>query len=171
MGGFIAQAFLAQNPAFGAGMIGIDTCPLGEKYYSRSDRWWLKHVEGMLRLYPSALLRWAIARACARTAYARANMRAILAAYSKDELCRPDGLWVWRLFCELTAISRCRANVLLLVGAHDRTGKVRAYNNAWSQATGYPLMIVPDASHNANADNPTFVNAQIGSLCGQTGEQ
>ncbi len=160
MGGFIAQAFLAQNPAFGAGLVGIDTCPLGEKYYSRGDQWWLERVEGMARLYPLALLRWAMARVCARTAYARANMRAILATYTKDELCRLMGYGFGGFFTiNRDIVLPC--DVLLLVGAHDHTGKVRAYNSAWSQATGYPLVIVPDASHNANADNPTFVNAQI----------
>ena len=66
------------------------------------------------------------ARACARTAYARANMRAILAAYSKDELCRLMGYGFGGFF----AINRDIAlpcYVLLLVGAHDHTGKVRAY--------------------------------------------
>ncbi len=160
MGGFIAQAFLSQNPAYGDGFIGVDTCPLGEGYYSKSDRWWLMHVEPLARWYPLGLLRWGIVRACARTAWARANMRAILAPYSKDELCRLMGYGFGGFF-SINRDTTLPCDALLLLGEHDRTGKVRAYNEAWHARTGYPLVMVKNAAHNANADQPAFVNTQI----------
>jgi len=167
MGGFIAQAFLAQNPAYGEGFISVDSCPLGLEYYTKSDRWGLPHAEAMTRLYPLSMLRWSMVHACARTPAARDNMRSILAPYTKDVLCRLIGYGCGSFFT-INRDIMLPCNVLLLVGAHDHTGKVRAYNEAWHRKTGYPLVIVPNAAHNANADNPTFVNAQVEAfLCRQ----
>lgn len=45
-----------------------------------------------------------------------------------------------------------------LLGKHDKTGKVRQYNEAWSKRTGYPLHIIPGAAHNANDDRPELIN-------------
>ena len=160
MGGFIAQGFLANNPAYGDGFIAIDTCPLGESYYSASDRWWLGHVEALVRCYPLGILRAAMVRACARTPWARENMRTILAAYPKRELCHLMGIGFGGfLSYNSDVVVPCRT--LLLLGELDRTGKVRGYNEAWHERTGYPLVVVKGAAHNANADQPEFVNAQI----------
>lgn len=160
MGGFVAQAFLSQNPAYGEGFIGVDTCPFGLGYYSASDRWWLKRVEAMARWYPVSLLKSGIVKQCARTPYARENMRRILAAYSKDELCRLMG-YGFGTFMDANRDMEIPCRTLILVGQYDKTGKVRAYCDAWHQKTGYPLVVVPDAAHNANADQPEFVNEQI----------
>ena len=51
--------------------------------------------------------------------------------------------------------------VILLLGDQDKTGRVTAYCKAWSKKEGYPLIIVPDASHFSNGDNPNFVNSEI----------
>ena len=51
--------------------------------------------------------------------------------------------------------------VLLLCGERDNAGDVRAFNRAWTAGEGIPLVWVPGAGHNANVDNPDFVNDQI----------
>ena len=51
--------------------------------------------------------------------------------------------------------------VLLLLGEHDRIGKVKQYCQKWAQQTGYPLKIIKDAAHNVNVDRPDEVNAGI----------
>ena len=47
------------------------------------------------------------------------------------------------------------------VGEKDQTGKVKAYNRLWAQRTGFPLVWIPKAAHNANVDNPQAVNSAI----------
>jgi pimeloyl-ACP methyl ester carboxylesterase len=90
----------------------------------------------------------------------RANMRDAISFYSKEE------------FCALTkaglsgfAQENCDLNiecpVLILVGEKDHAGKVLAYSKAWHEASGYPMQIIENASHNANYDNPDAVNAAI----------
>jgi pimeloyl-ACP methyl ester carboxylesterase len=48
--------------------------------------------------------------------------------------------------------------VLLILGEKDKTGKVKRYNREWAKQTGYPLVIIRDAAHNANVDKPQEVN-------------
>ena len=43
--------------------------------------------------------------------------------------------------------------VLLVVGEHDMIGYVKKYNELWHSMRGYPLTIIPNASHNSNYDN------------------
>lgn len=163
MGGFIAQLFLDRFPEMGEGFIGIGTCPLGHAYYSASDRWWLTHVEPFAKLYPAWMLRAAIVRQCACTQAGRDNMRKILAQYQKAELCSLMGV-AFGAFLTINREVQLPCPTLLLIGEKDHTGKVRAYNERWHAQTGYPLVTVPDAAHNANADNPTFVRMQIAAL-------
>ena len=160
MGGFIAQDFISKYPQYVDAFIGIDTCPFGERYYSKSDRWWLERVEPLARLYPLNVMRWAIAKQCACTPYARQNMRDILNGYSKDELCRLMGL-AFGGFIAANHDMAITCPTLILVGRLDHTGKVQAYCKAWHEHTGFPLVVIDHASHNANADQPEIVNAQV----------
>jgi len=50
---------------------------------------------------------------------------------------------------------------ILLLGDKDKVGKVTAYNKEWAKRTGFPLIIIQDAAHNANDDQPDKVNAVI----------
>lgn len=50
---------------------------------------------------------------------------------------------------------------ILMLGDKDKIGKVVAYNKEWSSKTGYPLMIIKNAAHNSNDDNPEDVNKII----------
>lgn len=165
MGGYVIQAFLAAYPQRCAGFVGIDTCPFGAQYYSKSDLWWLCQVGWLSRLYPDGILQRGIAASCSRTAYARANMTAALSYYTKKELCALLDTG-YRAFIAANRELSIPCPVLLLVGEYNRTGKVHAYCNAWSRACGYELQIIKGAAHNSNADAPEQVNAAIESfLC------
>ena len=51
---------------------------------------------------------------------------------------------------------------LLFCGVHDQAASTKRYNRAWSQGEGLSLVWVPAAGHNSNADNPVYINRQIG---------
>lgn len=53
---------------------------------------------------------------------------------------------------------------VILVGEHDRTGKVKQYCDAWHRKTQFPLYRIPDAAHNSNFDNSDVVNRIIESF-------
>lgn len=50
---------------------------------------------------------------------------------------------------------------VILVGEHDRTGKVKQYCDAWHRKTQFPLYRIPDAAYNSNFDNSDVVNRII----------
>lgn len=158
MGGFAAQSVLSQYPHLAAGFVAIGSCPYGPCYYSKLDLWWLKQIEWMAHLFPDQLLRRAMARQCGLTSYGRDSMLEMLQDYSKDELCHLMYLGFTALIPELHTFS-IPCPVCLIVGEHDHTGKVRSYNQLWNEKEGYPLHIIQDAAHNANADQPDAVNA------------
>lgn len=164
MGGYIIQSFLIRYPHMVQAFIGIDTCPYGDKYYSRSDKWWLRQIEWMSRLFPIKLLKKSVARQCTRTKYAYNNMLQALAPYEKDELCRLMGIGYAGFLADNRDIN-ISCPVLLLCGEYDITGKVKQYCRAWTEATGFPLRFIKNAAHNANADNPDDVNAEIAAWC------
>ena len=161
MGGFIGQSFLLRWPERVRGFVGIDTCPYGEGYYSASDRWWLRQVGRMARLYPDGVLRRSVAKNAAKTPRAYENMLRSMAVYPKDELCRLLGIGMAGLLEENQDLE-ISCPVLLMAGEDDRTGKVRRYNRQWHERTGFPLYIVKGAGHNANLDQWEDVNCRIG---------
>lgn len=160
MGGFVAQAFIRRWPEMAAGFISVDSCPLGHLYTTRPERWLLRQMGWMTRLYPYPILVDAMARRSTCTRDARESTRMAMSAYTKDELCTLMGVAYSAYTQEDTPVEiSCPA--LLLVGEHDRLGKVRAYGRAWSKKTGIPLRVVCGAAHIANYDRPDEVNRLI----------
>lgn len=160
MGGYIAQSFIMRYPHMVTSFISIDSCPYGESYYSKSDKWWLRQVEWMSRLYPLGVLKKSIAKQCTVTEYAYNNMLAALEPYDKNELCRLMGIG-YAGFLADNCDMEIKCPTLLLVGKHDKTGKVLAYCCQWAEQTGFPFHIIDAAAHNSNADNFEVVNREI----------
>ena len=159
MGGFIAQSFICRYPEMAKAFVAIDSTPYGD-YYSKSDIWWLRQIEWMSKLYPETLLKSSIAKQNALTEIGRSNMAAMIDGYSKAELCHLMGIG-YAGFLDDNRACKIPCPVLLIVGEKDNTGKVRAYNKAWSERTGFPLAWIPNAAHNSNVDNPSIVNETI----------
>jgi pimeloyl-ACP methyl ester carboxylesterase len=160
MGGYIAQAFLKRYPDSVKGFIGIDTTPFGLSYYSKMDRWWLRQVEWMSYLYPYKTLMKAIASSCTCTQYAYEQMLDSLKQYTKRELCHLMGIG-YAGFLEENCDLDISCPTLILVGEHDKTGKVKQYCKAWHENTRCPLCIIKNAAHNSNVDNHAQVNEEI----------
>ena len=160
MGGYVIQAFLLKYADKAEAFIGIDTCPFGLNYYSKSDCWWLRQMEWMCSCYPHKLLVRAVASGCTTTPYSYDNMLKALAPYSKKELCHLLGIG-YAGFLEINQDLEISCPVLIIVGEKDRTGKVRQYCTRWHENTGYPIRWITGAAHNSNADNPQAVNAAI----------
>lgn len=163
MGGYPSQEFAARYPERVSGMIALDTTPYGLKYYSRSDRWWLKQVGPIARWFPDRLLRKSMAKSVSRTKYAYDMMLKMLAPCSKTEIIEQMEL-AYGGFLRENRDVRFSFPVLILLGEYDRTGKVRQYCEAWSRQEGYPLHIIRGAAHFSNADNPEDVNREIGAF-------
>ena len=160
LGGYFSQSFIRSYPEKVKGFVSIDSTPYGEIYYSKSDRFWLRQVEWMSHLYPYKMMQKAIANQVSTTQYAYENMLSMLQQYPKNELCHLMGIGYASLLDDLSDME-IPCPVLLILGEKDKTGKVKTYNREWTKRTGYPLIIIKNASHNSNADNPEEVNDAI----------
>lgn len=166
MGGYITQSFLLHYPQIVSAFVSIDSCPYGESYYSKSDKWWLRQVEWMAHLYPLNAMKKAIAKQCTTTKYSFSSMLTMLEPYKKHELCHLMGIG-YAGFLEDNCDLKIPCPTLLLAGEGDKTGKVLSYNRAWAEKTGFPLHLIEHAAHNSNADNPEAVNKEIDLFLGQ----
>ena len=160
LGGFFAQSVIKRFPDRVKGFVAIDSTPYGHAYYSGLDIWILKQVEWMAMCYPLGMMKKAMAKQVSMTKQAYGNMMRMLEPYGKKELCHLMGLGYAGFLddnCDLEIL----CPVLLILGEHDKTGKVKQYNKAWAEKTGYPLVVIKGAAHNANVDKPDEVNACI----------
>lgn len=160
MGGYVAQSFILRYPERVEAFVSIDSTPYGDKYYSKSDRWWLRQIEWMSKLYPEKLLKKSVAIQCTAQQRSRNNMMRMLECYAKAELCRLMGLG-YAGFLDDSREMTIECPVLLIVGKKDITGKVKAYNKMWEDECGYEIHWIKDAAHNSNDDQPEIVNELI----------
>lgn len=159
LGGMIAQYYIDQHPRRALGLVSIDSAPFGD-YYSKSDMFWLSQLEWMCRLFPDKLLRSSMAKICGATETAQKRMLTMLSSYTKNELCHLLYIGEAAFIPENKNLDiPCRS--ILLLGDRDKVGKVAAYNAEWSRRTGFPLILIHGAAHNANDDQPDKVNAII----------
>ncbi len=83
MGGYPSQHFAVLYPNMVKGFIALDTTPLGLKYYSKSDLWWLKQVAPMAKWFPDSVLRISIAGSVSKTKYSYRKMMSMLKPFTK----------------------------------------------------------------------------------------
>ncbi|MCI6584816.1 MAG: alpha/beta hydrolase [Mobiluncus sp.] len=165
MGGYVAQSYLQQFPGSIAGLVSIDSAPLGRAYTTAAELWLLKRMEPIYRLYPWKLLLRHGSNGVATTASGRALMREMMLTYDPD----PAGYarlagHGYRILAEAMEADlpyRIDCPALLICGEKDHAGSTRRYNRAWQAKTGIPLKWVKDAGHNANTDQPEVVNRLI----------
>ncbi|MBQ6491910.1 MAG: alpha/beta hydrolase [Atopobiaceae bacterium] len=163
LGGYVAQAYLDLFPGQVAGFVSIDSAPLKRRYYPTWEVKALRHTKGMYQAIPWALLKPWGAWGAATTKRGRANMRSFMDSYGKREYVELAAHG-YRMLADAIEAGRaydidCPA--LLLCGEHDHAGDVKPFNRKWAAGEGLPLVWVPGAGHNANVDNPAFVNEQI----------
>ncbi|NMD38816.1 MAG: alpha/beta hydrolase [Christensenellaceae bacterium] len=163
MGGYPSQMFADMFPEMVEGFVAIDTTPFGLKYYSKSDMWWLKQVEPIVKLFPDSLLRTSMARSVSKTQYSYNKMMEMLKPLTKAQIIEQMGIGYGKFVLENKDVV-FNFPVLILLGDSDKTGKVKKYCKDWSKSTGYPLHIIKNAAHFSNGDNPEQVNAEIESF-------
>ena len=160
LGGYFSQSFIRRYPDRVKAFISLDSTPYGSGYYSKADIWIIRQVEWMAHLYPFGMMKKAMAKQVSMTQEAYDNMLEMLEPYDKNELCHLMGIG-YAGFLEDNCDLSIPCPVLLILGEHDRTGKVAQYNRAWAQRTGYPLKVIKGAAHNVNVDRPLEVNISI----------
>jgi pimeloyl-ACP methyl ester carboxylesterase len=160
MGGYPCQELISLYPDMVQGFIALDTTPFGTDYYSKSDLWWLKQAAPMANWFPDGMLRKSMAKSVSKTSYSYQKMMDMLAPQTKTQIVAQMDA-AYGVFAKENKDLQMKCPVLLLVGEDDTTGKVKRYNEMWSEKTGYPLHIIQKAAHFSNGDNPEQVNHEI----------
>lgn len=163
LGGYVSQAYIDLYQSEVAGFISIDSAPLKRRYYPDWELKALRHTKGMYLAIPWPILKPWGAIGASTSREGRNGMRSFMESYSKREFCELAA-YGYKMLADAIEEERpysidCPA--LLLCGEKDHAGDVRPFNRKWTAGDGIPLVWVPDAGHNANVDNPTFVNEQI----------
>lgn len=164
LGGMLAQTFIDHWPERVRGFVGIGTCPMDRRYYSKGDLARIERFGKRAKLFPFRSLHALIALRSCRTGEGRARMRRALGQYSRAGLCalaRRDSHGLLHALEDARAI---RCPVLLLVGERDHVARTRALCQAWRERAGVPLYRVRGAGHAAHVDNPRSVNRLIGAF-------
>jgi pimeloyl-ACP methyl ester carboxylesterase len=158
MGGNIIQEVIFQYPerVRAAVLLG---CTCNTLPQSRSERLQMRISGPLLRLYPWDTLRRQSAELSAERPEVRAYLYKALGQMTKEEF----GTVLIELLRCLHDESGYRIPIpfLLIHGAHDRTGNIRKIAPVWARRDSHcTYVVVPDAGHTANMDNPAFFNRQ-----------
>lgn len=169
-GGYVAQAFIARYKGVASGFVSIDSAPLGKQYYSKAERWLLKHMYGFYMCFPWGLLVKSGAYSCAETRYGRELMRVIMLSYGKKEYCQLAAAGYRILSEQLSAETQAPdCPVLLICGKKDRQ-ITNIYSRKWAAEAKLHVHWVEGAGHNANTDRPDIVNNLIETFLNKTAQ-
>lgn len=161
LGGYIGQRVYFDHPerVLALGIIG--STPL-----ARALSWWemagLKGSLPLFALWPYGSLKRVVARNTAITPGARAY-----ALDAVSQIARRDFLTIWRvvtLAVDRQGLPGRRIEVPLLLthGDQDNAGTIRRDAPGWaSHEPDVRYVVIPEAGHNANQDNPAFFNETL----------
>ncbi|GAA4294466.1 alpha/beta fold hydrolase [Actinomadura luteofluorescens] len=159
MGGNLSQEIVHHHPGRVSALVALgcagNTLPL-----SRRERIQAAAVVRMLPWYPRGALIRQEARASARNPRVREYVRETAARMSRPDMVAVMASLVGALHPEPGY--RIELPELLLRGEHDRLGNFRTSMPVWERRD--PLachLVVPDAAHLANQDNPDFFNGAV----------
>ena len=161
LGGYIDQYLYLAHPERVQAMVVIGATDIGHAY-SRWDMLALKASMPLIGLWPYGHF----TRTVANTIGLRPEVRAYALAAIR-QIPRADFLTIWQavtlaISAEGIPGQRIRVPLLLIHGDRDRTGTIRRDAPGWaSREPDVEYVVIPEAAHNANQDNPAFFNRTL----------
>lgn len=156
MGGNISQELLFLHSERVTALVILDSACNTLKL-SMLERWTMPLWLTLLRLYPYPLLKWQAVRGSSISPPVRSYLREVVGSFSKADFIsilnatadclhyEPD----YRITCPL----------LLVRGEHDHLGNFKTAMPRWAARDPHSrYVVVPNAGHCSNQDNPEFVN-------------
>lgn len=160
MGGYIAQVCAYAHPERVSTLTVIGSSPITATYLSGMDKFLLSITPALLRLYPYNYLVATIARQISVTASGIKYALETLNGLTKAEIAHIMRM-VYAGIDGYTADIPSQIPLLITYGENDVTGKVEEYSKIWAAKGGHELKVIPHAAHNANVDNPDFLNQAL----------
>ncbi len=158
LGGYIAQHIYFQAPERVQALAIIGSTPL-TKSYSKIDLWALKASLPLIGMWPYSHFTRTIALSTSSTPAAQSY-----ALQACRQIPREDFLTIWKAVT--LAIDACgkpgfnfEVPLLLIHGQNDNAGTIKRDMPVWARSEpSATYHVIPNASHNANQDNPEFTN-------------
>ena len=160
MGGIPSQMFADLYPKMTTGLIALDTMPLDEKYYSKSDLKWVARLPKLLKVLPEGTLKKEMAKSISKTKASHDMTLEMLKPMSKAQIVAQMTATFNSFLAESRPIS-ISCPTLILLGEFDQIAGIQDRCKAWSKDIAAPLHIISKAGHFSNGDNPDGVNGEI----------
>lgn len=156
MGGYIAQEVVFRRPECVLGLVTIGVTSI-TRGYPKSDKLLMALTPPIIRLWPYEHLKRYTAQMTALSPEARAYAYEAMSQVRKNDVAIIMNAVGRGLHKEPGY--RIPVPALLTHGDRDDAGRIRAYAQQWAnEQPNARYEIIPNAGHNANQDNPTFLN-------------
>lgn len=156
MGGYIAQEVVFRHPERASALVTIGVTSITQRY-PMSDALALALTPMIVRLWPYEHLKRYTARTIALSPEARAYAYEAMSQVQKSDVASIMNA-VGRGLHEEPGY-RIPVPALLTHGDQDNAGRIRAYAQGWAdEQPNARYVVIPNAGHNANQDNPDFFN-------------
>jgi len=158
MGGNLHQEFAFQHPERVKALAMLD-CTWNFMQLSASDKFWLKAAAPIFKLYPYKLLIDQSVAVSAISKDAQALMRKAMMQLSKEEYVH--------ILMDATSCLRYDPDyktaqpLLLMMADKEATGNIRKAMPLWAEREGVDLVIIPNAKHAANLDQPEVFHKHL----------
>ena len=158
MGGNLGQEFAYHHPERVTALAMLD-CTWNFMPLSASDKFWLKAAAPIFKLYPYKTLIEQSVAASAISKDGQQLMRKAMQQLSKDE-------FVHVLMNSTQCLRydpdyKITKPLLLMMGDKEATGNIRKAMPAWAKHEGVDLVVIPDARHAANFDQPEIFHRTL----------
>ena len=156
MGGYIAQELVFRYPNRAKALVIIGSTCITLKL-SRAETAAIKLSPAIFHLYPNKVLKRQIAKASALKTDVQAYVYTATSKVTKENFI---SIWTELVRClHYEPQYKITCPILLTHGEYDRTGNIKKIAPVWSSRD--PLsqyVVIPNAGHCANQDNPEFFN-------------
>jgi len=158
MGGNLGQEVVFYHPERVQALVMLD-CTWNFQRLSSSDKFWLALAGPIFKLYPYKTL---IDQSLAVTAMSKASqelLRTSMQQLSKEEYIHI--LMQTSLCLHYEPEFKITKPMLMLVGDQDKTGNIRKVMPLWAVHDDVKLVIIPNAKHAANLDQPEVFHKHL----------
>lgn len=159
MGGLVAQVFAERRPERTRAMVLIDTANIHASL-SAIEKLGVQATPALLKLYPYEALLKQSAQAAAITPAAQRYVVEAMRLMPKEDIAQvmAGALGVLRDAPDF----RFNRSMFMAMGDHSRAGSIRKQMPAWAQQEPQAnFVVVPNAGHCCNLDNPAAFNAAL----------
>lgn len=161
MGAYVAQHTVLRSPDRVEALVVIGSTPIAFTL-SQAERAAMRLAVRSSGLWPLGHLRRSMARATAMREDVRAYALDALSVIAQRDLVRIFGAVATAVRREGFPDLRIDVPFLLTHGEHDQTGTIRRDGPRWAASDPrIDYVVIPDAGHNANQDNPKFFNREL----------